>query len=105
MDLFSEKTLSQRLKLAVILSLPAILENLLVTLVSIVDTAMVGALGAAATTSVALVASPTWVINAVAMGVNSGCSVLVARYIGAKDISSPYGWAGSLRYAHSRPYT
>ncbi len=88
MDLFSEKTLSQRLKLAVILSLPAILENLLVTLVSIVDTAMVGALGAAATTSVALVASPTWVINAVAMGVNSGCSVLVARYIGAKDISS-----------------
>ena len=86
MELFNAKTVSQRLKLAVILSLPAILENLLITLVSIVDTAMVGAMGAAATTAVALVAAPTWVVNAAALGVNSGCSVLVAHRIGAKDM-------------------
>lgn len=86
MDIRTAKTKTQRIRLAVILSIPAIIENLLITLVSIVDTAMVGALGAAATTAVALVASPIWVVNAISMAINAGCSVLVARYVGARDM-------------------
>lgn len=86
MDIKTAKTRSQRIRLAVILSIPAIIENLLITLMSIVDTAMVSALGAAATTAVALVSSPIWVINAIAMAINAGCSVLVAHYVGAKNM-------------------
>ncbi len=54
-DIISASTGAERAKLAFILSLPAIAENLLITLVGIIDTAMVGALGAKATTAVALV--------------------------------------------------
>lgn len=84
-DIVSASTGAERAKLAFILSVPAIAENLLITLVGIIDTAMVGALGAKATTAVALVQSPVWVVNALAAAFNVGCSVLVARYIGARE--------------------
>ena len=69
------------------------MENLLMTLVSIVDTAMVGAIGAYATSAVALVASPTWVVNAAVQGAGAGCSVLVAHRVGAGS------WDGARRGA------
>ena len=85
MELTEAQTRSQRIALALKLAWPVILENLLVSTVSMADTAMVGALGSQATSAVALTASPTWVLNAMVMSANVGCSVLVARRVGAKD--------------------
>ncbi len=70
---------------ALLFALPAIFENLMVTLVSMVDTAMVGVLGAQATAATALNASPNWLVNSAAMIVSGGTTVLIAHLWGAKD--------------------
>ena len=75
------------------LALPAVFENVMFTLVNIVDVAMVGSLGAVATAAAALNAQPMWLAYAVTMIAAGGASVLVARCWGAKD----YALAG--RYA------
>ncbi|MDL2319207.1 polysaccharide biosynthesis C-terminal domain-containing protein, partial [Eubacteriales bacterium OttesenSCG-928-A19] len=67
------------------LAWPALLENLLSTLVQFVDTAMVGALGAAATAAVAVNTTPTWLVNGLVSAFGVGGTALVARMIGAKD--------------------
>lgn len=67
------------------LALPAIVEQFLLTLVSYVDTAMVGSLGADATAAVAINASPNWLISGLLTAVGVGFSVQVAYAIGAKD--------------------
>ena len=69
------------------LSWPAIIEQVLATMVSYVDTAMVGALGAAATAAVSVNAASLWLINGVLSGVGVGFSVLVSHAIGAGDDS------------------
>ena len=53
------------LRVLLVLGVPAIIEQFLMTLVSYVDTAMVGSLGAGATAAVAINASSTWLINGV----------------------------------------
>lgn len=65
------------------LAWPAIIEQILGTLVSFVDTAMVGSLGAAATAAVSINAACIWLINGVLSGVGVGYSVQVANAIGA----------------------
>lgn len=70
--------------LAMLLSVPAILEQLLVTATSYVDTAMVGSLGAGATAAISVTASCNWLINGVIMALGVGYSVRVAYYIGAQ---------------------
>ncbi len=67
------------------LSWPAILEQLLGTLVSYVDTAMVGALGKVATAAVSVNSSPIWLVGGVLSGIGVGFSVQVANAVGAKD--------------------
>ena len=67
------------------LAWPAIMEQILSMLVSFVDTAMVGALGAVATAAVSINAACIWLINSVMMGIGVGYSVQVANAIGAKD--------------------
>ena len=67
------------------LSWPAILEQLLGTMVSYVDTAMVGTLGAAATAAVSINASPIWLVGGILSGIGVGYSVQVANAVGARD--------------------
>lgn len=67
------------------LAWPCILENLSATLVSLVDTAMVGSLGALATAAVSTCASPSWLINGIVQAIGVGGTALVARSIGAGD--------------------
>ncbi|MDD4832222.1 MAG: MATE family efflux transporter [Clostridia bacterium] len=69
------------------LAWPAVLEQLLLTLVNYVDTAMVGSLGHNATASIGVVMSTTWLINGLFAAVAIGFSVPVGRNIGAGNIS------------------
>lgn len=67
------------------LSWPAIMEQILTTLVSYVDTAMVGVLGAAGTAAVSVNAAPIWLAGGILMGVGVGYSVQVSNAIGAGE--------------------
>lgn len=68
------------------LAWPCILENLSATMVSLVDTAMVGSLGMVATAAVGVCASPTWLLNGLVQSLGVGGTALVARYCGAKEM-------------------
>ncbi len=68
------------------LSLPALLNMFLVSLVGMVDMIMVGRLGPAAISAVGMVNQPVLVIISVFMALTVGTTALVARFIGAKDI-------------------
>lgn len=69
-----------------LLAWPIILEQLLMTMVQYVDTAMVGTLGAGATAAVAINQSPIMLVNGLFMALGVGFTVLVARAVGAQDI-------------------
>lgn len=72
---------------ALLLSLvwPCVLENLTTTLVSLVDTAMVGSAGAVATAAVGLCTSPSWLMNGLARALGIGGMAMAARAVGAGD--------------------
>ena len=72
---------------ALLLSLawPCVVENLATTLVSLVDTAMVGSIGAVATAAVGLCATPTWLMNGIVRALGIGGTAIVAREIGAGE--------------------
>lgn len=70
------------------LAWPIILENLLQTLLGIVDTVMVGRLGANALAGVGTAQQFLFFIIAVLSGVSIGSSVLVAHAVGAGDFPS-----------------
>ena len=67
------------------LSWPSIIEQLLTTMVSYVDTAMVGALGAAGTAAVSVNTAPIWLAGGLLIGVGVGYSVQVSNAVGAGD--------------------
>ncbi len=67
------------------LAVPAVMENVLATLVTFADTIMVGSLGAIATAAVAINSSPTWLLGALTAIFGVGGMVFVARFIGAQD--------------------
>lgn len=69
-------------KMILLLAWPTIIEQLLQTVVSYVDAAMVGSVGVDATAAVALNTSVIWLINGLLMGVGVGFSVLTAKKIG-----------------------
>ena len=75
----------QRLRQGAALALPAMMENLMVTLLSMVDTAMVGSLGKEATAAAALNASPSWLVSSSITVVGGSISVIIARLWGAED--------------------
>lgn len=67
------------------LAWPVFLEQILVTLVQYVDTAMVGSLGAGATAAIALNQSPIDLINGLILGLGVGITALLSRYVGAGE--------------------
>lgn len=66
-----------------LLAWPAIVEQLMITLVQYVDTAMVGSLGSMATAAVGLTASTTWLFGGMFNAASIGFSVQVAQHLGA----------------------
>lgn len=67
------------------LAWPVFLEQILTTLVSFADTAMVGALGPNATASVSISNSVVFLLNGAVMALGVGITAYVARSVGAKD--------------------
>lgn len=68
------------------LAWPAILEQLLLTMATYVDTAMIGSLGANATAAVAINSSTGFLLMGMAAAVGVGYSVQVAHCLGAGDL-------------------
>lgn len=68
------------------LSGPAIAEQIMYTMLSYADTAMVGVLGATATAAVGLNSSCTWLIGGLLSSIGVGFSVQVAQRAGANDL-------------------
>ncbi|MCQ4725740.1 MATE family efflux transporter [Anaerotignum faecicola] len=64
------------------LSVPAIAEQLLTSLAGLIDTAMVGSIGAAATASIAINISTIWLIDGFITASSAGSMFLVARSLG-----------------------
>ena len=72
-----------QLKIVILLSVPAILEQLVSTAMSYIDTAMVGSLGYKATAAIGVVASTTWLFTGICSAAVMGFSVQVAQFLGA----------------------
>lgn len=68
------------------LSWPIFLEQVLTSLVQAVDTAMVGSMGAVATTSVSISQSPNMLVNGIVMAMGVGFTSLIARSVGAGEL-------------------
>lgn len=73
------------IKIIAWLAWPVFLEQILTTLVSFADTAMVGALGPNATASVSISNSVVFLLNGAVMALGVGITAYVARSVGAKD--------------------
>ena len=69
-----------------ILAWPIFLEQVLTSLVQAVDTAMVGSMGAVATTSVSISQSPNMLVNGVVMALGVGFTSMIARSVGAGEM-------------------
>ncbi len=67
------------------LAWPVIAENLLETLLGVVDVALVGVLGASAIAGVGAAQQGLYLLISVLAALSIGCSVLVAQAVGAKD--------------------
>lgn len=74
---------SDRLKLVISLSWPAIMAQLSTILMEYIDAAMVGRLGASPAASVGLMATTTWLVFGLGGALATGFSVQVAHLIGA----------------------
>ncbi len=77
---------SEKLNLIVGLSLPSMLAQISVVMMFFIDASMVGHLGAAASASIGLVETTTWLVGSVMSAVSTGFSVQVAHFIGANDL-------------------
>lgn len=73
-------------RIILFLAWPTIFEQIMLTMVQYVDTAMVGSLGADATASVALNASCTWLLSGIMTAAGIGFSVQVSRHIGGGNL-------------------
>lgn len=71
----------------VTIALPIILQNLMQSLVNMLDTIMVGQLGSVAIASVGLGNQIFFLLNMVLFGISSGAAIFVAQYWGKKDIT------------------
>lgn len=65
------------------LAWPILVEQFLTSLSQAVDTAMVGSLGAVATTAVSINQTPNFLVNSVIMALGVGFTSLISRSIGA----------------------
>lgn len=83
-----KSTSFEKIILVLHMSLPAILAQLTSIAMQYIDAGMVGSLGANATASIGLVASSTWLIGGVCIGMSSGFSVQVAHLVGAGKLKN-----------------
>lgn len=67
------------------LAWPAILEQFLICMTSLVDTAMVGSIGAITTAAVAVNISSVWMINGFSTALSVGFSYLISHAVGEGD--------------------
>lgn len=74
-----------KLRLVALLSVPAMLAQLSTIIMQYIDAMMVGNLGAAASASIGLVSTTTWLFGGLCGSIGTGFSVLVAHHIGAKE--------------------
>ncbi len=74
----------ETIRMVAALSLPSILEQAVTTAMQYIDAAMVGHLGAAATASIGVVSSTTWLFGGLMGGLSTGFAVQIAQYLGAK---------------------
>ncbi len=81
------KTTKQKLSIIFALAIPAMIENILQTIVGFVDTLFVAKLGLNEVTAVGVANAVLAVYIAVFMAIGVGTSSLIARSIGAEDIS------------------
>jgi putative MATE family efflux protein len=72
----------------ILLSLPVAAQMLLQSLLGMADVIMVGDLGSSAIAAVGLAAKIHFLLLVLMSGLATGCSILVAQYIGAKDFTS-----------------
>ena len=68
---------------ALFLSIPSILEQLVVTAMEYIDAAMVGHIGAEATAAIGIVSSSTWLLHGILVGLYTAFSIQIAQYLGA----------------------
>ncbi len=81
------KTKKQKLSIIIALAVPAMIENILQTVVGFVDTLFVAKLGLNEVTAVGVANAVLAVYIAIFMAIGVGTSSLIARSIGAGDIS------------------
>lgn len=67
------------------IALPIMLQNLISSVLNMVDTVMVGALGEAQIAAVGLANQVFFVFFLLIYGINSGCGIFIAQYWGSKD--------------------
>ena len=70
-------------RVAVALSVPAILQQLVVTAMEYIDAAMVGHIGAEATAAIGIVSSSTWLLHGILVGLYNAFAIQIAQYLGA----------------------
>lgn len=75
----------QKVRLAVMLSVPAVVAQLSSIVMQYIDASMVGSLGAEASAAIGLVSTTTWLFGGLLSAAASGFSVQVAHRIGAGD--------------------
>jgi len=78
-------TAAERRKIIIGLAWPSLAENVLSSLVNMVDTIMVSGLGTQAISGVNLAVQPRFIMLSVFMAMNVGCTALAARFKGAGD--------------------
>lgn len=82
-----ELTQQEAKKQVIALAWPAVVEQLLVTLFGMIDMMMVGAVGPQAIAAIGLTNQPIFLALAAFQALNVGTTALVARFVGAQNIS------------------
>ena len=75
--------LQQTAQIVLTLSIPSILQQIVVTAMEYIDAAMVGHIGASATASIGIVSSSTWLLHGMLAGLYMSFAIQVAQYLGA----------------------
>ena len=81
-------TLGQQLRLAIQLSVPAMMAQISSIAMQYIDASMVGSLGAEASASIGLVSTTTWLFWGLCTAAATGFSVQVAHHIGAGNMQA-----------------
>lgn len=80
-------SLRQQLRLAISLSIPAIVAQISAIVMQYIDASMVGSLGAGPAASIGLVTTSTWIFFGLCSAASVGFSVQVAHLLGAGEVA------------------